>query len=66
MVTAKEFGKIAKRSGINAPTLDEQFSHWLVKMNAEKTRDYMVQWWEGWYEALDESFSYPNAHRKRA
>lgn len=59
MFTPKEFGKTAKASGINAPTLDEKFSLWLSKTEADKKRDYLVQWWEGWYEALDESLSMP-------
>jgi len=57
MNTAKDFGKNAKNNGINAPTLDEFFAHWLQKMNVSEKRDYFVQWWEGWYEALDESLS---------
>jgi len=57
MNTAKEFGKNAKNNGINAPTLDEIFASWLLKMKASEKRDYFVQWWEGWYEALDESLS---------
>jgi len=57
MNTAKEFGKNAKNNGINAPTLDEIFASWLLKMKVSEKRDYFVQWWEGWYEALDESLS---------
>lgn len=59
MITPKEFGKTAKASGINAPTLDEKFSQWLLKVEAEQKRDCLGQWWEGWYEALDESLSMP-------
>lgn len=59
MNTAKEFGKNAKNNGINAPTLDEIFANWLLKMKVSEKRDYFVQWWEGWYEALDESLSAP-------
>lgn len=57
MITPKEFGKIAKRNGINAPTLDENLSRWLANINADTTIDHYVQWWEGWYEALDESLA---------
>jgi hypothetical protein len=57
MTTAREFGKIAKKNEINAPTLDEKFLHWLVTIGPEKKIDNFVQWWEGWYEALDESLS---------
>jgi hypothetical protein len=57
MITPKDFGKLAKRNGINAPTLDEDLSHWLARTKAERVKDYYVQWWEGWYEALDESLS---------
>lgn len=60
MVTPKEFGKLAKKSGINAPTLDENLSRWLAKVKSEKTIEHYVQWWEGWYEALDESLSLSN------
>lgn len=55
MTTAKEFGKNAKQNEINAPTLDEKFLQWLATINSEKKIDNLVQWWEGWYEALDES-----------
>lgn len=60
MSKAKEFGKLARNCGINAPTLDENLSRWLVKTNTEKNIDHYVQWWEGWYEALDESLSFAN------
>jgi hypothetical protein len=57
MNPAKEFGKNAKNNGVNAPKLDEFFVAWLQKMKVSENRDYFVQWWEGWYEALDESLS---------
>jgi hypothetical protein len=60
MITAKEFGKNAKVKGINAPTLDENFLHWLTTIDAENKIDIFVQWWEGWYEALDEHLSFRN------
>jgi hypothetical protein len=59
MYTPKEFGKMAKQNGINAPTLDENLARWLNRTGDEKTKDHYVQWWEGWYEALDESLSLP-------
>lgn len=60
MVTPKEMGKIAKRNGINAPTLDENLSRWLARFETEKKIDHYVHWWEGWYEALDESLAFQN------
>lgn len=57
MNTAKEFGKNAKQNKINAPTLDEKFLNWLVTISPETKIDSLVQWWEGWYEALDESLA---------
>ena len=60
MVTPKEMGKIAKRNGINAPTLDENLSRWLTRFATEKKIDHYVHWWEGWYEALDESLAFQN------
>ena len=57
MITAKEFGKTAKRNEINAPTLDVNFLNWLTTLSTEKKIDNFVQWWEGWYEALNESLS---------
>lgn len=36
MVTPKEMGKLAKRNGINAPTLDEDLSRWLARFETEK------------------------------
>lgn len=66
MSPAKEFGKNARKNGINAPTLDDFFSKWLAKINAEGKKDYFVQWWEGWYEALDESLSYQSLQMARS
>lgn len=60
MITPKEMGKIAKHYGINAPTLDENLSRWLARFDVEKKIDHYVQWWEGWYEALDESLALKN------
>lgn len=60
MTTPKEMGKAAKKNGINAPTLDENLSRWLAQSDAEKRIDYYVHWWEGWYEALDESLTFRN------
>ena len=57
MITPKQFGNTAKKSGINAPTLDEKFLQWLSKIEADKKLEHLVQWWEGWYEAHDESLS---------
>ncbi len=57
MITAKEFGKTAKRNEINAPTLDVNFLNWLTTTSTENKIDNFVQWWEGWYEALDEILS---------
>lgn len=60
MITPKECGKIAHRSGINAPTLDGNLANLLGingKHTAIKKSDHYVQWWEGWYESLDESLA---------
>lgn len=57
MINPKQYGKSAKKSGINAPTLDEKFSIYLAKLEADKKLEYLTQWWEGWYEALHESIS---------
>lgn len=65
MANPREFGKIAKRNGINAPTLDENLSRWLTRINAEKNIDHYVQWWEGWYEAQDESIALQNVNLTR-
>ncbi|HEY6529866.1 MAG TPA: hypothetical protein VIZ65_14330 [Cellvibrionaceae bacterium] len=53
--TAKEFGKSAKINKINAPSLDENFLNWLLSINTKNKVDNFVHWWEGWYEALDET-----------
>lgn len=59
MITPKQFGKTAKAAGINAPTIDTRFATWLLNSEADRKKDYLIQWWEGWYEALDESLSMP-------
>lgn len=56
-MTPKELGKWAKVNGINAPTLDRGLDCWIKGKDAAAIRSYYVQWWAGWYEALDESFS---------
>ena len=53
--TAKEFGRSAKINKINAPSLDENFLNWLLSINTQNKVDNFVHWWEGWYEALDET-----------
>lgn len=60
MTTPKEMGKAAKKNGINAPTLDDNLSSWLAQADEEKRIDHYVRWWEGWYEALDESLAFRN------
>lgn len=62
MNKVKEFGKMARNCGINAPTLDENLSRWFVNTNTEKNIEHYVQWWEGWYEALDESLAFTNVN----
>jgi hypothetical protein len=57
MITAKDFGKAARINKINAPTLDQHFLNWLKAINAENRIHHFVQWWEGWYEVIDESLS---------
>lgn len=60
MITAKECGKLAHRNGVNAPTLDGNLAN-LLGRNSSNTGDkkttHYVQWWEGWYESLDESLA---------
>lgn len=63
MITPKECGKIAHKNGINAPTLDGNLASLLGstgKNPRDKKADHYVQWWEGWYESLDESLSLPH------
>jgi hypothetical protein len=60
MIAPKYFGKLAKRNGINAPTLDDNLSRWLARAKIDQVKDHYVHWWEGWYEALDESLSRPS------
>lgn len=62
MNSPKEYGKIARQNGINAPTLDENLCQWLSHAGFDKKTEHYVQWWEGWYEALDESLAYPNVN----
>lgn len=62
MSSPKEYGKIARQNGINAPTLDENLSLWLLRSGFNAKTEHYVQWWEGWYEALDESLAYQNVN----
>lgn len=57
MNTAKDYGKSAQKSRINAPTLDENLLRWLTISGFEKHTEHYIEWWEGWYEALNESFA---------
>ncbi|ARU29268.1 hypothetical protein CBR65_18535 [Cellvibrio sp. PSBB006] len=60
MITPKECGKIAHRNGINAPTLDGNLASLLGTAGgniSDKKTSHYVQWWEGWYESLDESLA---------
>lgn len=60
MITPKECGKLAHRNGINAPTLDGNLARILGhngKDISDKKNNHYVQWWEGWYESLDESLA---------
>ncbi len=58
MMTPKELGKWAKTVGINAPSLDAGFSCWIKNATAEERKKHLIEWWDGWYEALDESISF--------
>jgi hypothetical protein len=58
MMTPKELGKWAKTVGINAPTLDAGLACWIKNSTQEERKQYYVEWWEGWYEALDEIISF--------
>lgn len=60
MFSPKEMGKIAQTNGINAPTLDENLARWIARFDPERKIDHYVRWWEGWYEALDESLAFKN------
>lgn len=62
MMTPKELGKWAKTVGINAPSLDAGFSCWIKNASSEERKQYLIEWWDGWYEALDESISFQQNH----
>ena len=57
MRTAKELGKIARNTGINAPTLDRALASRMQNVTLDERKEIYVEWWAGWYEALDESLS---------
>jgi hypothetical protein len=65
MSSPKEYGKIARKNGINAPTLDENLSQWLSRSGFDRKTEHYVEWWEGWYEALDESLAFQNVNFTR-
>jgi hypothetical protein len=58
MMTPRELGKWAKAVGINAPSLDTGLTCWIKNATQEERKQYLVEWWEGWYEALDEFISF--------
>jgi hypothetical protein len=64
-MTPKELGKWAKIVGINAPSLDAEFSCWIKNATNEERKQYLIEWWDGWYEALDESISFQQAAYKK-
>jgi hypothetical protein len=67
MMTPKELGKWANIVGINAPSLDAGFSCWIKNATSEERKQYLIEWWDGWYEALDESISFQQvAYKKRS
>ena len=57
MITAREFGNHAKQNEINAPTLDKQFLQWLATTDDDMRIDFLIEWWDGWYEELNTSSS---------
>lgn len=61
-MTPKELGKWAKTVGINAPSQDAGFACWIKNASAEEKKQYHVEWWEGWYEALDEIIAFQQAN----
>ncbi len=66
-MTPKELGKWAKIVGINAPSLDAGFSCWIKNATSEERKQYLIEWWDGWYDALDESISVQQgAYKKRS
>jgi hypothetical protein len=57
-MTPRELGKWAKLNGINAPTLDRGLDCWLKGKDSTTIQQHYIAWWDGWYEALDESLSF--------
>ena len=59
-MSPRELGKWAKLTGINAPALDSGFHCWLKNAHDEQKKRYHIEWWEGWYDAMNEIISYSN------
>jgi len=64
-MTPKELGRLAKKSGINAPTLDFDLARWLKNVDINEKKAHYVEWWEGWYEVLSENISFQNENFTR-
>lgn len=59
-MSPRDLGKWAKLTGINAPSLDSAFYCWIKNATEEQRTRYCREWWEGWFDAVDESLSFRN------
>lgn len=58
----RSLGKNAYKKGITSPTLDFTLSSWL-KNNPQRSRsDHYMQWWEGWFDGLNENLGKAGAN----
>lgn len=52
--SARVLGKEAQQSNISLPTLDINMAPILEGVEIAERVKFLVQWWEGWYEGLNE------------
>ena len=64
-MTPRQIGQVAHAHGINSPTLDQTMMDWLSANPNQAKIDQFILWWEGWFEALDQSLSAPNSDYTR-
>lgn len=55
-------GKNAYKNGINSPTLDFTLSNWLKNNPKRSQTDQYLQWWEGWFDGLNENLGNSRAN----